>query len=359
MNLEDIGWNSFFSDHYSKHKNESLIPARVSFQSREIYRLISEEGELPARIAGSLRYDSTDSDGMPVCGDWVLADRPQNGLTTLIRLLLPRKTSFYRKQAGTAIGRQVIASNIDTVCLVSGLDADFNPRRIERYLAVAWESGADPAIILNKADTCTVIAARLQQARSLAPGIPVHAVSAVEGYGMECFSDYAGKGRTIALLGSSGVGKSSIINRLLGRKAQDVRETDVDTGRGKHTTSARHLFFLPSGGLIMDTPGMRELQVWSLDTGLDSTFEDIQSLAEQCQFRDCSHRTEPGCRVRDAIARGELDPGRLAGYFKLSREARYSELKSSHSASWVEKERWKKVTGRSAKKNLKDRRFRD
>ncbi len=357
MNLENLGWNPYFHEHYSKHLNDNLIPARVSFQSKGIYRLLSGKGELLAEIAGSLIYKSPGSENLPVCGDWVLADNPENTNRILIRFLLPRRTSFSRKQAGTAVGRQVIASNIDTVCLVSGLDADFNPRRIERYLAIAWESGANPVIILNKADLCTEVATRLRETESLAPGIPVFAVSATDGLGMESILSCAGTGQTIALLGSSGVGKSSIVNRLLESSVQDVRETDPDTGRGMHTTSARHLFLLPSGGLIMDTPGMRELQVWSLDTGLDSTFEDITSLAEQCRFRDCSHQTEPGCRVRAAVARGELDGGRLANYFKLSKEARYIELKSTHSASWVEKERWKKVMG-SAKKHPKKHRLR-
>lgn len=357
MNLEDLGWNSYFHDHYLKHRNDNLIPARVSFQSRGIYRLITLEGELLAETAGSLGFEYSDSESLPVCGDWVLADNPDNENRTLIRFLLPRRTSFYRNQAGTAPGRQVIASNIDTVCLVSGLDADFNPRRIERYLAVAWDSGAQPIIVLNKSDICPEVPERLAEARSLAPGIPVFAVSAMEDLGMENLQSCAGKGQTIALLGSSGVGKSSIVNRLLGRPAQDVSDTDSATGRGMHTTAARHLFFLPSGGLVMDTPGMRELQIWSIDKGLDSTFEDIKALAEQCRFRDCSHQTEPGCRVRAAVAAGELDTGRLANYFKLCMEAHYIEMKRVHSAGWVEKERWKKIKG--SLKHPKKLRIRD
>jgi ribosome biogenesis GTPase len=343
LNLEDLGWNSYFQTLNLQYRNDRLIPARVSFQGRGIYRLISEKGELRAGLAGALRYASPDSEGMPVCGDWVLADDPGSGNRTVIRLLLPRRTSFSRKQAGTAMVTQVVASNIDTVCLVSGLDFDFNPRRIERYLSVAWESGARPVIVLNKADACPEAAARLAEAESLAPGVPVLAVSARDGRGMEGISSYAGQGRTIALLGSSGVGKSTIVNRLLGKPVQDVRETDTATGRGMHTTAARHLFPLPSGGWIMDTPGMRELQPGALDTGLDAAFEDIRALAEQCRFRDCSHRTEPGCRVRAAASRGELDSGRLANYFKLCREARYAELRKTKSANRVEKERWKKV----------------
>ena len=343
MNLVDFGWNSFFKDHCAINQNDSLAPARVSFQGRGMYRLISEEGELWAEISGALRYASLDSGDLPACGDWVLADNPLGRDRTIIRVILPRRTFFSRKQAGTAIDRQVIAANIDTVCLVSGLDSDFNPRRIERYLAIAYESGARPVIILNKADICLEVRDRIAEAISLAPGVPVLAVSATAGRGIGDILNYIGPGQTVAFLGSSGVGKSSLVNRLLGRTAQEVRGTDSCTARGLHTTSARQLFLLPSGGLIMDTPGMRELQVWSVDAGLDTAFEDIKALAEGCRFRDCSHQNEPGCRVQAAVLQGELDGWRLANYFKIRKEAFYIEQKRSHTASWVEKERWKKV----------------
>jgi len=247
----------------------------------------------------------------------------------------------------------VIAANIDTVCLVSGLDSDFNPRRIERYLAVAWESGARPVIILNKADICLEVSDRMAEAMSLAPGVPVVAVSATADRGIENILNYIERGQTIAFLGSSGVGKSSIVNRLLGRSAQEVREIDPHTGRGFHTTSARQLFLLPSGGMIMDTPGMRELQFWSVAAGLDTAFEDIKALAEGCRFRDCSHQSEPGCRVQGAVLQGELDARRLANYFKIRKELCYVDLKKAHSASWVEKERWKKVARAMRKPNPK------
>jgi ribosome biogenesis GTPase / thiamine phosphate phosphatase len=343
LNLEDLGWNSFFKNQSVKFQHENLITARVIFCSRGIYRLASENGELWAELAGSLRHKSLGSEDLPVCGDWVLADNSIDGDRTVIRFLLPRKTIITRQQAGTSPGPQAVAANVDTVCLVSGLDSDFNLRRIERYLAIAWESGARPVIVLNKADICDEIPVRCAEAMSLAPGVPVLAVSAETGQGMEDLMRYAGRGLTLAFLGSSGVGKSSIVNRLLGTAIQEIREIDSETGRGVHTTSARHLFLLSSGGLIMDTPGMRELQAWSVDSGLDLTFEDIKSLAEGCRYRNCSHQSEPGCGVNAAIARGELDAGRLANYLKLTKEAHYIELKSTHSASWVERERWKKV----------------
>jgi ribosome biogenesis GTPase / thiamine phosphate phosphatase len=354
LNLEDFGWSSFFEDYCTDRQNDDLIPARVSFQGRGMYRLISQSGEMWGEIGGALSHDLLGSGEMPVCGDWVLVDNPMNRDRTVMRFLLPRRTSFSRKQAGTTIGRQLIAANIDTVCLVSGLDSDFNIRRIERYLAIAWESGAIPVIVLNKADICVEVSDRIAEAMSLAPGVPVLSLSATEGRGVEDILHYAGRGQTIAFLGSSGVGKSSIVNRLLGRSVQEVREIDASTGRGLHTTTARQLFLLPSGVLIMDTPGMRELQIWSVDAGLGAAFEDIKTFAEGCRFRDCSHQTEPGCRVCAAVVQGELDSGRLSNYLKLRKEARYIELKSAHSANWVEKERWKKVA-RAARKQTPKR----
>ncbi len=343
LNLEDFGWNSFFENHHTRHQNDTIIPARVSFQGRGMYRLLSEDGEVWAEISGALRYAGQSSGDLPACGDWVLADRPENSDRTIIRHLLPRLTAFSRKQAGTGMDQQVIAANVDTVCLVSGLDSDFNPRRIERYLVIAGESGASPVIVLNKADVCLDVHASIRKVRSLAPGIPVLAVSATAGFGIDDILNYLGPGQTVAFLGSSGVGKSSIVNQLLGRSDQRIQETDAHTGRGVHTTSARQLFLLPSGGLIMDTPGMRELQVLSVDSGIDTAFEDITSLAEGCRFRDCRHENEPGCQVQAAILQGNLEAHRLANYFKIRKEASYIELKSAHSASWVEKERWKKV----------------
>lgn len=353
MNLEDYGWNSFFQQHRSGRQDDSLVPARVIFQGRGLCRLFSEVGELWADVGGALRYDAADAGAFPVCGDWVLADDPGGQDRTVIRRVLPRRTSFSRKQAGTAVAAQVVAANIDVVCLVSGLDSDFNLRRIERYLALAWESGARPVVLLNKADLCSDVDARLAEAMTVAPGAPVLASSAVGGVGVDEILQYAGRGATLAFLGSSGVGKSSIVNRLLGRSAQEVQGIDPSTGRGVHTTTSRQLFLLPSGGLVMDTPGMRELQIWSVDSGLGAAFEEIETLAAECRFRDCTHQGEPGCRVREMADRGELDAGRLANYFKLRKEASYMEQKAAHSASWVEKERWKKIA-KSARK-YKDR----
>jgi ribosome biogenesis GTPase / thiamine phosphate phosphatase len=349
LNLEDLGWNSFFQNQNVHYQQENLIPARVIFCSRGLYRLASERGELWAEVAGSLRYKSLESEALPVCGDWVLADNAPDGDRSVVRVLLSRNTQFVRQQAGTTPGPQVVAANVETIGIVCGLDSDFNLRRIERYLAIAWESGARPVILLNKADICEEIPIRMAETMSLAPGVPVLAVSAENGSGMEELLRFAGRGQTLALMGSSGVGKSSIVNRLVGSAIQVVRETDAETGRGIHTTAARHLFVLPAGGLVMDTPGMRELQAWSVDSGIDAVFDDIKRLAVGCRYRNCSHQSEPGCRVNAAIASGELEAARLTNYQKLSKEARYIELKHAHNASWVERERWKKIAKQARK----------
>jgi ribosome biogenesis GTPase len=349
LNLEELGWNSLFQNQSVYYQQENLLPARVIFCSRGLYRLASENGELWAEIAGSLRYKSLESEDLPVCGDWVLADRALDGNRSVVRVLLSRNTQFVRQQAGTTPGPQVVAANVDTICIVCGLDSDFNLRRIERYLTIAWESGARPVILLNKSDICDDIPTRMAETMSLAPGVPVLAGSAENGSGMDELLRYTGCGLTLALMGSSGVGKSSIVNRLVGSPIQEVHETDAETGRGIHTTAARHLFMLPTGGLVMDTPGMRELRAWSVDSGVDAVFEDIKCLAEGCRYRNCSHQSEPGCQVSAAIACGELDAARFANYQKLSKEARYIELKDAHSASWVERERWKKIAKQARK----------
>jgi ribosome biogenesis GTPase len=357
LKLENLGWNSHFQNQREKYQSKNLIPARVIFCSRGVYRLATETGDLWAEIAGALRHQAADAEGFPVCGDWVLADTPMELDRTVIRVVLARKTLFSRQQAGTAPGQQNLAANVDIAGLVSGLDADFNLRRIERYLAITWESDARPVIVLNKADLCTDLPDYLEAARSLAPSVSVLAVSAETGSGMEDLLAVVGGGQTLALLGSSGVGKSSIVNRLLGRSVQEVHEIDMDTGRGMHTTVSRQLFLLPSGGLIMDTPGMREIQAWSTDSSLDLVFDDISALAERCRYRNCTHQSEPGCEVLDAVARGELDEARLSNYFKLSKEARYIELKNGHSSSWVERERWKRVAKAGRKLIPKHRRW--
>jgi ribosome biogenesis GTPase len=266
-------------------------------------------------------------------GDWVAY------AGGLIHGVLPRRTAFVRRAAGNETVEQVLAANIDTVFLVMAFYRDLNPRRLERYLALAWESGADPAIVLTKLDLADDADAAITEIESVALGVPVHPVSAVTGEGLDELEPYLGPGRTVVLLGSSGVGKSTLVNALLGEERQATKEIRAFDGRGRHTTTARELIGLPGGGLVLDTPGMRELQLWEAAEGLIGTFGDIDELALTCRFSDCSHESEPGCAVRDAV-----DADRLESWRKLGRELRHLELKQDARARSEARKEWRRFT---------------
>jgi len=315
LDLESLGWDASFVDAFDPHKQEGLAPARVAVEHRSEYVIYTEHGELRAELAGRLRH----GDEHPAVGDWVaVALRPSEGRAT-IHAVLPRRSAFTRKVAWAETKPQVVAANVDVVFVVCGLDANYNVRRIERYLTLAWESGAQPVVLLTKADLCDDVDPRVFEVESIAFGVPVHAVSAPHGDGLETVRSYVPAGRTAALLGSSGVGKSTLVNALVGEEllaTQGLR----DDGRGRHTTSHRQLVPLPEGGLVLDTPGMRELQLWDADEGMQAAFADVDALAAQCRFADCAHREEPGCAVRAALAGGTLDVERFESWGKLQRE---------------------------------------
>lgn len=297
---------------------------RILSQEKGLYRLISEAGEQPAEVSGKFRYNAASASDFPAVGDFVVTDCNSRQGHAVIHGILPRKSVFIRKAAGTGNKEQVIAANIDTVFICMSLNHDFNLRRLERYLSVAWNSGAMPVIVLTKSDLCSDVEPFLRSVESVAVGTDVVVTCAMGEDGINKLLPYIREGKTVALIGSSGVGKSTLINRLLGEDRLDTNGLRNDD-KGRHTTTRRELFLLKKGGMVIDTPGMRELGLWDTDEGLDRTFSDIETLAAGCRFRDCSHTGEPGCAVREAIMKGELPEERLQSYQKLKTENRYSE----------------------------------
>jgi ribosome biogenesis GTPase / thiamine phosphate phosphatase len=319
VELTALGWSAELEEAFAPYAGDGLVPARVAVQHRGSYVVCAETGELSAEPSGKLRHETPEG-GLPVAGDWVVIRPHEDGSGAIVHAVLPRRTAISRKAAWLATEEHVLAANVDVVFLVAGLDGDLNLRRLERYLATVWNSGAEPVIVLTKPDLADDLESALLSVSSIAIGVPVHVANGLTGEGVDELRPYLSENRTVALLGSSGVGKSTLINRLRGEDVQAVGDVRKGDRRGRHTTTTRELVRLPGGGLLLDTPGMRELQLWSVDDGFDATFSDIEALIEQCRFNDCSHRREPGCAVRRALANGSLDRGRYAGYEKLQRE---------------------------------------
>jgi ribosome biogenesis GTPase len=348
-----LGWTPALADAFASYAAQALVPGRVALEHTHVYRVITEAGEVLARVSGRLRHHASTRAEFPAVGDWVAVQPPEHSGDSRIVAVLPRRSRFSRRAAGDPTEEQVVAANIDTVFLVAGLDGDFNPRRIERYLLVAIESGAAPVVVLNKADLATDPDAMADIVRGSVGAVPVHVVSCREPGGVDVLRQYLGEGQTGALLGSSGVGKSTIVNRLVGHdllKTEEVREWD---SRGRHTSTARQLIVLPDSGVLIDTPGMRELQLW--DSGnVSNTFADIEALANDCKFRDCRHQEEPGCAVQGAVAAGELSAGRLESYLKLQAEQAYHSRQVDQRAQIEERRRWKVLT-KAANKRIKEK----
>ncbi|HZZ36541.1 MAG TPA: ribosome small subunit-dependent GTPase A [Caulobacteraceae bacterium] len=337
--IEQYGWSDRLRQDFAPFAARDLTPGRVVVQQRGLYGLVTELGELSAEISGRLAHEAGEG-GYPAVGDWVAAAaRPAEGAAT-IHHVLPRATSFVRRAAGPKLAEQVVAANVDVAFLVASLNADLNARRLERYLSTAWQSGAKPVIVLIKADLCDDVGEALEEIEAVAFGTPVLAVSAITGEGLEAVRAHLGPGLTAVLVGSSGVGKSTLLNALAGEEMMAVGAISGDALHGRHTTTHRELVLLPGGGLMLDTPGMRELGLWDSDDGLSVTFEDIEQLAERCHFRDCAHGSEPGCAVREALHDGALDHGRWKSYQKLQRELAHLERKEDRAAHEAERRRW-------------------
>lgn len=342
MNLYDLGWNTLLNENIPTSGIE-VFPGRISIEHRGGYKLLSETGELSAKCSGSFIHSAASPADFPSVGDWVVFQRNDTG-EAIIQSILPRKSSISRSFAGKKHSEQIIASNIDTLFLISGLDQNFNLRRLERLVAIATRSGADPVIVLNKADICEDPDTYTNQAESVAPNVPVILSSAETGKGLDELKMFLRYGRTIAFIGSSGVGKSSLVNRLLQQDIQAVQQSRESDSKGRHTTTARQLIPVPAGGILIDTPGMRELGLWNASEGIEMTFEDIQLLALQCRFSNCRHQSEPHCAVRSAIERGELSVSRLQSWQKLQKESEFNRRQEDSELMRQHNTRWKRIS---------------
>jgi ribosome biogenesis GTPase len=340
--LHKLGWNAFFEAQFERESG--ICPGRIVSDAGESYRLFTEHGELKGELAGRLRYRAETKHDLPAVGDWVVIQPMLEERKAKIHNVLPRRSSFVRKEAGLRARGQIVAANIDTVFVIVALNNDFNLRRIERYVAAVLESEATPVVVLSKSDLCDDPGIQAHAVEAIATGVPIHTISALAGEGLDALDPHLAPGRTVALVGSSGAGKSTLINKLFGsdiRRTLEIRSSD---DRGRHATSSRDLIILPGGALVIDTPGMRELQLWDVDHGLSETFDDIDSLAQECRFGDCSHRTEPGCAVLDALESGTLEAGRIENFRKLRSEIEFLDLRRRVGAKRAEKQRWKKVS---------------
>ena len=340
--LPSLGWTPALDAAFAAHRAARLLPARVAAQTRGRYRLLAEPDDFNAELTGRLRHD-TRADALPVVGDWV-AIRPE---TARIEAVLPRRTAFARATGDlTRIDlpatRQTIAANIDLVLIVTGADADFSVRRLERLLTIAWGSGAQPAIALTKIDLLPDPAPMIATLAESVPGVPVLPLSNATGLGIDAVRAAIGQGRTALMMGSSGVGKSSLANRLLGTTLRATSATDAN-GRGRHTTTCSDLLRLPGGGLLIDTPGIRVVTP-AAGSRLGAAFADVDGLAQGCRFHDCRHESEPGCAVKAAIESGDLAPDRFRGFAKLRREAAYADRRDDKRTLSEQKRVWRART---------------
>jgi ribosome biogenesis GTPase len=342
--LDAVGWNVFSAGRELPQVPGGCSVARVAIQHRNYYVLYSEYGELRGETTGKMYFMAEGPHDLPAVGDWVVIHaRPAEKAATMIEVL-PRKSVFVRQAPGKKTAQQIVAANVDKVFLVVGLDGDFNLRRLERYLTVAAESGAEPVIVLNKTDVCANLDELMPEVLGTARGVSVVALSALRDDGLESLSALLPPGVTGALLGSSGVGKSTIINHLLHEDRMKTREVRATDDHGRHTTTHRELVLLPTGGLLIDTPGLRELQLWSGDEGIHTAFDDVEELAAQCRFTDCRHDSEPGCAVRAALEEGVLDEARYQSYVKLQKEIAYQNRRMNKAEQLAEKQRMKAIS---------------
>lgn len=350
--LEPWGWDARWAEAFAEDRARGLVPARVTAQQRGLLNVVAEAGPRTARVPGAMRHKAGGAADLPAVGDWLACEATPGEEAMTVRRILPRRTKLSRKAAGETLEEQVIAANLDAVVIMTAMNADFNLRRLERFLAVVRESGAEPVLALNKADSCPDQGRYLGEARLAAGDAAVLALSAKTGQGLELLADWIKPGRTLGFVGTSGVGKSTLINRLLGREALKTNETRAGDERGRHTTTHRELFLLRDGGVLLDTPGMREMAFWEAEQGFSESFDEIETLAASCRFKDCAHGSEPGCAVKAAIEAGDLPASRLESMNKLKREMEFQKRRVDPAAQAAEKKKWKAVH-KSLKKHPK------
>jgi ribosome biogenesis GTPase len=338
--LASSGWDEQLARDFDSLRAPGTVLARVIAEHRDRYVVRTADGGRAAMLSGRLRHQARSRQDLPATGDWVVVDEGEG--TGAIHAVLPRRSLFRRKAAGETTEAQLLAANVDVALVAAALPGDVNARRIERYLALAWESGAVPVVVLTKADLVDDVDAAVRGVRAIAPGVDVAAVSSVTGAGVDALARWLTPGRTAVLLGSSGVGKSTLTNLLMGEEALRTGAVRED-GKGRHTTTHRQLVRLRNGALLIDTPGMRELQLWSADAGLESAFADVEALAARCRFGDCAHESEPGCAVREAAEAGALDPARLESWRRLRRELAWLEIRQDEAAAAAERARVKTI----------------
>jgi ribosome biogenesis GTPase len=350
-NLHELGWNERLEKEFEAFKGTYSV-GRVVVEYKALYKIYSEAGELLGSVSGKMIHLATGREDYPAVGDWVIIEKISGQEDrTIIHGILQRSSKFSRKIAGNTMEEQIIATNIDTVFLCMSLNQNFNLRRLERYITMAWDSGANPVVLLTKADLCEDVEKRLEETREVALGIDIICSSCIDKMGINEVKKYIKKGKTIAFLGSSGVGKSTIINELTGEVHQITQEVSELGDRGKHTTTNRELMLIEGGGIVIDTPGMRELHILDVEESINQAFDDIESFAKDCKFSDCTHSVEPGCAVKIAIENGELSEKRYESYFKLKKEAEFMERKMNKKANAEFKKSMKKLSQSISKLN--------
>ncbi|MFX3673760.1 MAG: ribosome small subunit-dependent GTPase A [Paenisporosarcina sp.] len=357
--VENYGWNDSWEIKWTEQIiNEKLhgsVAGRVLLEHKHMYRVVTKDGEWLASLSGSFKHLAHERRDYPAVGDWIAVEKMPGEEKGIIHSILPRTSIFSRKVAGDTTIEQIVAVNVDIVFLVMSLNLDFNVRRLERYMIAAWDSGAKPVIVLTKKDVCEDPQTYVEQADAVAFGVPIHVVSSVTGEGIAELQELLKEGKTAALLGSSGVGKSSLTNALCGEEVMTVQEIREGDDKGRHTTTHRELFCMPGGGLLIDTPGMREFQMWDNSESLDSSFKDVEEFANACRFNDCQHDGQPGCAVQAALENGSLTQERYASYEKLKRELAYIERKADAVARKAELGKWKKISKDARKRPVKKR----